>query len=110
MGGGAIVIECMAYYAPGMKFRLFSPQSFFVKQQKAGQFVMNKKGFYFELNEKERIKIEFNAANLPVALASDTDDITVENLAFYSCCACATDATNTNLPTKRAKRLLQWHY
>ncbi len=106
MGGGVIIIECMAYYAPSMKFRLFSPQSYFVKQQLDGQFVMNKNGVYFELNDKERIKIELNAANLPVALATNTDDVSSENLALYSC---ATDATNTNLPEK-SKRLLQWHF
>ena len=106
VGGGVIVIECMAYYAPGMKFCLFSPQSYFVKQELDGQFVMNKMGLYFELNDKDCITIALNVANLPVALASNTADITSENLALYSC---ATDATNTNLPAK-AKRLLQWHY
>ena len=106
VGGGIIVIECMAYYAPGMKFCLFSPQSYFVKQELDGQFVMNKMGLYFELNDKDCITIALNVANLPVALASNTADITSENLALYSC---ATDATNTNLPAK-AKRLLQWHY
>ena len=93
----------MAYYAPGMKFRLFLPQLYFVKQQLDGQFVMNKMSVYFELNDKYRIKIALNAVNLSVALASNTADVTSENLALYSC---ATDATNTNLPAK-AKRLLQ---
>ncbi len=46
VGGGVIIIECMAYYAPSMKCRLFSPQSYFVKQQLDGQFVMNKNGFF----------------------------------------------------------------
>jgi len=27
--GSFVVIECMAYYAPSMKFHLFSPQSYF---------------------------------------------------------------------------------
>ena len=96
----------MGYYAPGKKFRLFSPQSYLVKQQLDGQFVMNKMGVYFELNDKDHIKIALNAANSPVALACNTADITSENLALYSC---ATEATNTNLPVK-AKRLPQWHY
>ena len=56
VGGGVIVIECMAYFAPGIKFRLFSPQLYFVKQQLDGQFVLNKMGVYFELNDKDRIK------------------------------------------------------
>ena len=85
VGGGVIVIECMVYYAPGMKFRLFSPQSYFVKQQLDGKFVMNKMGLYFELNDKDRIKFALNAGNLPVALASNTADIKSENLALYSC-------------------------
>ena len=75
-----------------MTFRLLSPQSYFVKQKLDGQFVMNKKGVCFELNGKERVKIALNAANLPVALASNTDDVTSKNLALYSC---VTDATNT---------------
>ena len=78
VGGGVIVIECMVYYAPGMKFRLFSPQSYFVKQQLDGKFVMNKMGLYFELNDKDRIKFALNAGNLPVALASNTADVTSE--------------------------------
>ena len=44
-----------------------------------------------------RINIELNAVNLPMALVTNTDDVTSENLALYSC---ATDATNTNLPKK----------
>ena len=39
LGGGVITIECMAYYAPGMKFHLFSPQSYFVKQLLDRQFI-----------------------------------------------------------------------
>ena len=89
-----------------MKFRLFSPQSYFVKQQLDGQLVMNKTGVYFELNKNDRNKIAFNSANLLIALATDTADVTSEHLALYSC---ATDASNINLPV-RAKRLLQWHY
>ena len=103
VGGGVVTIECMAYYPPVMKFHLFSPQSYFLKQQVDRQFVMNKMGVYFELNEKDCIKIALNAANLPVAIALNTVDVTSENLALYSY---ATDATNISLPTK-AKRLLQ---
>ena len=47
-----------------------------------------------------------NAANLPVALTTNTDDVTSDHLALYSC---ATDATNKNL-FEKAKRLLQWHF
>ena len=83
----------MAYYAPGMKFCLFSLQSYFLKQQLDGQFVMNKMGIYFELNEKNRIKIALNLANLPIVLAANTVDVTSGNSALYSC---ATDSSNVN--------------
>ena len=37
---------------------------------------MNKKGIYFEINGKDCIKIALNSANLPVALATNTVDVT----------------------------------
>ena len=39
--GGFVVIKCMAYYAPSMKFNLFSPQSYFLKENGEGEFKMN---------------------------------------------------------------------
>ena len=30
--GGFVIVECMAYYAPEMKFNLFSPQSYLLKE------------------------------------------------------------------------------
>ena len=89
-----------------MKFCLFSPQSYFMKQQLDRQFVMNKAGVYFELNEHDCIKIALNSANLPIALATNAVDITCDNLALYSC---ATDSSNVKLLAK-AKRLIQWNY
>ena len=106
LGGGVITIECMGYYAPEMKFRLFSPQSYFVMQQKDGIFVMDKEGVSFELNNDDRIKIVLNAANLPVTLATNNVDVVSDNLALFTC---ATDAQNVRLPQK-TKILLQWHY
>ena len=106
LGGGVITVECMGYYAPEMKFRLFSPQSYFVAQQKEGKFVMDKDGVVFELSPTDRVKIVLNAANLPVALATSNVEVASDKLALLTC---ATDARNVQLPMK-AKRLLQWHY
>ena len=97
LGGGVITVECMGYYAPEMKFRLFSPQSYFVAQQKEGKFVMDKDGVVFELSPTDRVKIVLNAANLPVALATSNVEVASDNLALLTC---ATDARNVQLPQK----------
>ena len=105
--GGFVVIECMAYYAPEMKFNLFSPQSYFMKENGEGEFKMNRNGIYFYVNSKESFKISLTSANLPVSFVTHPENpATSENSAFFTC---ATDARNVNLPQK-AKRLLQWHY
>ena len=95
----------MAYYAPEMKFNLFSPQSYFMKENGEGEFKMNKNGIYFYLNSKESFKISLTSANLPVSFVTHPDNPASENSALFTC---ATDARNVNLPQK-AKRLLQWH-
>ena len=102
--GGFVVIECMAYYAPEMKFNLFSPQSYFMKENGEGEFKMNRNGIYFYVNSKESFKISLTSANLPVSFVTHPENpATSENSAFFTC---ATDARNVNLPQK-AKRLLQ---
>ena len=104
--GGFSVIECMAYYAPDLKFNLFSPQSYFLKDKRKGEFKMNSDGIYFYLNSNESFKISLTSANLPVSFVTHPENTSSEASALFTC---ATDARNINLPQK-AKRLLQWHY
>ena len=76
-------------------------------QSKAeGEFIMSKNGIFFELNKNDCVQIALNAANLPVALATNTADVVSDDMALITC---ATDARNVNLPQK-AKWLLRWYY
>ena len=84
--GGFVVIECMAYYAPEMKFNLFSPQSYFMKENGEGEFKMNRNGIYFYLNSKESFKISLTSANLPVSFVTHLDNTASENSAFFYMC------------------------
>ena len=58
---------------------------------------MNKNGVSFELNKNYFVLIALNAANFPVALATNTADVIIDDLALIKC---ATDAQNVNLPKK----------
>ena len=84
--GGFVVIKCMAYYTPDMKFNLFSPQSYFMKENGEGEFKMNRNGIYFYLNSKESFKISLTSANLPVSFVTHLDNTASENSAFFYMC------------------------
>ena len=74
--------------------------------QPEGKFVMSKNGISFELNKNDCVQIALNAANLPVALATNTAYVVSDDLTLITC---ATDAQDVNLPQK-TKQLLQLHY
>ena len=67
-----------------------------------GKFMMSKNGNFFELNKNDCVQITLNAANLPIALATNTADVVSDGMALITC---ATDARNVNFP-QQAKRLL----
>ena len=103
-----MIVECMAYYTPDIKFNLFSPQSFLLKEKGKGEFKINEDGISFALNSHDSLRISLSSANLPVAYVSHANALgeNQENQALFTC---ATDSRNINLPQK-SKRLLQWHY
>ena len=96
-----VIIECMAYYAPEIKFNLFSLQSYFMTQTSEVDFITNKNGVFFNLNNNDCIKISSTLENLPMAYSTPQLPLIT----------CTTDARNVknHLP-QNAKRLLQWHY
>jgi len=103
--GGFVIVECMAYYALDMKFNLFSPQLYLLKESGKSEFKINQDGIIFVLNSNDSFKISLSSANLLVCYVSHNDALS-ENKALFTC---ATDARNVDLPQK-SKRLLQWHY
>ena len=96
-GGGFVTIDSMAYYEPAIKFNMPPPQSNLMQLRFECKFVMNKNGISFELNKNDCVQIALNAANLPVALATNTADVVSDDLALITC---ATDVQNVNLPQK----------
>ena len=83
-------------YAPDMKFNLFSPQSYLLKENGKDEYIVNQDGISFALNSNDLFKISLSSANLPVCYVSHADTIS-ENQALFTC---ATDARNINLPQK----------
>ena len=95
-----------AYYVPDIKFRLFSPQTYFQTTGDNGEFKMNKNGTFFIMKD-ECIKLTFNAANLPVAniIITEEDNGNDDNLDSL---LCGLDE-NINL-TRTQRHLLMWHH
>ena len=92
---------------PALKFRLFSPQTFYKETQAGGEFKVNKNGIYFAVRNKS-VKLTLNAANLPVAsliIDNGCDDWRSDNLASL---VCGSDE-NINL-TRKQRHLLLWHH
>ena len=83
------------YYAPDMKFNLFSPQSYLLKENGKGEFKINSDAISFVLNSNDSFKISLSSPNLPVSYVSHADALSEkqENQALFTC---ATDARNIN--------------
>eukprot|EP00816_Leptocylindrus_hargravesii_P003943 CAMPEP_0196825070 /NCGR_PEP_ID=MMETSP1362-20130617/92843_1 /TAXON_ID=163516 /ORGANISM="Leptocylindrus danicus, Strain CCMP1856" /LENGTH=456 /DNA_ID=CAMNT_0042205443 /DNA_START=1757 /DNA_END=3127 /DNA_ORIENTATION=+ len=103
--GELVEVLVEAYYVPDIKFRLFSPQSYFQTSGDNGEFKMNKNGTFFIMKD-ECIKLTFNAANLPVANILITEDNGNED--NLDSLLCGSDE-NINL-TRTQRHLLMWHH